>query len=200
MSVADTVSTWLNALFMIGCLTIVFKENRLYRFVEATLIGGTAGYFVIVALSLLRDNLGAVYKGEYWYILIYVIGALFFTQYIRKYRWLSRIPVVVESSVGLALAIVTAIGASVIAQVSATMLDPTSLDNVLIVVVTVCAMVFFLFTLQHKGPVGILARIGQYGIMVAFGIALGGEISKRFTVLLTMIRYLLSQWLGIPAG
>ncbi len=90
----------------IGLYTVLYKENKFYRFWEHVFIGLAAGWaLVTVWTDVLSSSWWAKMCGEqadhgkggtmgYWaYIMLLPIGLLAYTVYSKKHNWLSRIPI-----------------------------------------------------------------------------------------------------------
>ncbi|MFM7260265.1 MAG: hypothetical protein ACKO3W_06635, partial [bacterium] len=65
----------------------------------------------------------------------------------------------------------------------------------LIGVVTV--LVYFFFSLEHKGVVGKTARVGVWFLMITFGAAFGFTVMGRITLLIGRFDFLFADWLNI---
>jgi hypothetical protein len=57
-----------------------------------------------------------------------------------------------------------------------------------------CTVVFFFFSLEHKGAVGGISRIGIVFIMVAFGASFGYTVMARVSLLIGRFQYLIYDW------
>ncbi|HHT85016.1 MAG: hypothetical protein ACOX34_04640 [Bacillota bacterium] len=72
-----------------------------------------------------------------------------------------------------------------------------SVSNILYVVGTFTALVYFLFTLEKKGIQGKVSSIGRWTMMLAFGAAFGNTVMARVSLFLGRMQFLLGDWLGI---
>ena len=55
-------------------------------------------------------------------------------------------------------------------------------------------VVFFFFSLEHKGVVGKISRIGVLFIMVSFGAAFGYTVMGRISLLIGRFQFLIYDW------
>jgi hypothetical protein len=77
-----------------------------------------------------------------------------------------------------------------------------SLANVLLVVGVLSGLVYFFFSIEHKGPVGAVARVGIWFMMITFGAAFGYTVMGRIALLAARLEFLFDDWLWLidPAG
>ncbi len=77
-----------------------------------------------------------------------------------------------------------------------------SLANVLLVVGVLSGLVYFFFSVEHKGPVGTVARVGIWFMMITFGAAFGYTVMGRIALLAARLEFLFDDWLWLidPAG
>ncbi len=205
MTTPELVGVWLAALAVIWIYSFVFKDNLLYRFAEHMYVGTAAGYSIGLALdSLNRTAFIPLSKGiSYLYLIIPIIlGLLFFFKYSKKYYWVARYGVGLNMAVGTALALRTAPMANIIQQINATILplwtaNPlTTLNNWLLVLITIGGLTYFIFTIFPKaegkpstlGTVyKIFFTIGIYGMMVGFGALFANTIMTRVGFIISII-------------
>ena len=62
---------------------------------------------------------------------------------------------------------------------------------------TVCALIYFFFSVPHRGPVGHLASAGVWVLMVGFGASFGYTVMARISLLIGRFMFLMSDWLGV---
>jgi hypothetical protein len=207
----EELQIWLSAALVIWIWSFVYKDNYLYRLAEHIFLGVAAGYSIGISLdSLNKTALVPLMKSpstNMHLILPIIIGLLFFFKYSRRYYWIARYGVGISLAVGTALAFRTAPRANIIAQVNAVLLplwtpDPVkTLNNWVHVVITLCALVYFIFTVTPRMAEGrptptyraydTVMKIGIYGMMVAFGATLANTIMTRLAFFISMnIQYL----------
>jgi hypothetical protein len=81
------------------------------------------------------------------------------------------------------------------AQFNASLL-PVIADFVLLIG-TITGLVYFFFSVEHKGAVGATARIGIIFLMITFGASFGYTIMSRMSLLIGRIDFLFGDWLGM---
>jgi hypothetical protein len=201
------VGTWLQALFTILLISIVFKDNPAYRFAEHTYVGLYAGYGVALAyFNYIQPNVTTrlMKNHEYIFLIPITIGLLMYTRYIKPIAWLSRYTISFNLGIGTGYVLSKDFKPFFVDQVRATFLKLWGvpdwwklLSNWIYVVGTVCALVYFLFTLQKKGVQGKASLVGRVVMMVAFGAAFGNTVMARVSLFLGRMQFLLGDWLHL---
>lgn len=77
-----------------------------------------------------------------------------------------------------------------------------SLRNVFLVVGVFTCLVYFFFSIEHKGIVGKTARVGIWFLMITFGAAFGYTVMGRIALLAIRFEFLFDDWLWLidPKG
>jgi hypothetical protein len=70
-------------------------------------------------------------------------------------------------------------------------------SNILILVGVVTTLIFFYYSIEHRGTIGGLAKIGMYFLMTSFGAAYGFTVMGRISLLVGRLQFLLSEWLHV---
>jgi hypothetical protein len=74
---------------------------------------------------------------------------------------------------------------------------PDSINNFLILLGVVSVLIYFFFSLEHKGVIGGVSKIGVWFLMIAFGASFGFTVMARMSLLIGRIQFLIRDWLGI---
>jgi hypothetical protein len=67
----------------------------------------------------------------------------------------------------------------------------------ILVVGVLSCLTYFFFSLEHKGAVGKVARVGIWFLMITFGAAFGMTVMGRITLLAARFEFLFDDWLWI---
>lgn len=70
-------------------------------------------------------------------------------------------------------------------------------QNLVLLVGVLTCIVYFFFSVEHKGVVGRIARFGVWVLMITFGAAFGYTVMGRFALLAIRIEFLLGDWLWL---
>ena len=72
-----------------------------------------------------------------------------------------------------------------------------SIDRLIILAGVLAVLFYFFFSLEHKGPVGAISRLGIIFLMVAFGASFGYTVMARESLVIGRFQFLLGDWLGL---
>ena len=72
-----------------------------------------------------------------------------------------------------------------------------SVGAVVILLGVLCCLVYFFFSMEHKGVVGKTARMGIFVLMITFGAAFGLTVMGRITLLSDRFMFLFKDWLHL---
>jgi hypothetical protein len=150
----------------------------------------------------------------------FAFGLLLFTRFYPRASWLSRwsMAAMIGSYAGLAM--IGALQGDLVAQIQANMLPfyqsggwaavsaaeggnavlfalLRALQNPLIIVGLLTTLVYFFFSREHKGGLGVASRIGVWFLMISFGASFGYTVMSRVSLLIGRLHFLLSDWLGL---
>jgi len=77
-----------------------------------------------------------------------------------------------------------------------------SLQNLIIILGVLTCLVYFFFSIEHKGVVGKTARLGIWFLMITFGAGFGYTVMGRIALLAARIEFLFDDWLWLidPTG
>lgn len=218
----DILGSWIAAALVVWIFSFAYRDNVLYKFAEHLFVGVAAGYSITLAIDSFNrvaiKPLSTNPAVSWHYLIAIALGALMFMKYSKKYYWLARYGVGVNVAVGMALALRTAPMANIIAQIRATILplwtpDPVAtINNWLLVIITLGGLVYFLFTIFPRRPESgrasptysvyrALYLIGIYGMMIGFGALFANTIMTRvaFAIGIYMAYVQPSIWASIIA-
>jgi hypothetical protein len=74
---------------------------------------------------------------------------------------------------------------------------PSLIGQLLIVIGVFCVLTYFYFSVEHKGFIGRVGRVGIYFLMISFGAAFGYTVMARVSLLIGRVQFLLGDWLGM---
>jgi hypothetical protein len=77
-----------------------------------------------------------------------------------------------------------------------------SLANLLLVGGVLACLVYFFFSIEHKGFVGKVSKVGVWVLMITFGAAFGYTVMGRIALLAIRLEFLFDDWLWLidPTG
>ena len=226
-SLLRTVGLWLAALFTLAIFSFLYADNPFYKVAESVLVGVSAAYWMVVGFwDVLVPNLfgrlwpglvqawampglqGAEAQRNLWYIIPLLLGIMLLWRLAPRGGWIARWPLsfIVGTFAGLQL--IAFLHGDFLAQIRNTILPLAvfdaggfdfwaSISNLLIVVGVLSAVTYFFFSIEHKGAVGRVAKVGIWFLMVTFGAAFGYTVMGRIALLAIRIEFLLDDWLWL---
>jgi hypothetical protein len=198
MNISTSLSVWVAAFITLGLLSFFWKDNPVYRLAENLFMGASLAHYVTLSWGTIRDmGLGPLGQGRIIAIVPLVLGLLVYTRFYKPASWMSRIPIGLLVGIGTGMVVRGTIGSDIVGQMRATMLNPTNLDNLLILVGVVTTLTYFFFTWRQKGVLQSSARVGRLVMMVMFGAIFGNAVMGRMTLLIGRLQFLWGDWLGI---
>jgi len=72
-----------------------------------------------------------------------------------------------------------------------------SMDKIIIILGVFSVLCYFVFSLEHKGAVGAVSRVGIIFLMLAFGASFGYAVMARESLLIGRFQFLLGDWLHL---
>ena len=200
--------TFIAAGITLSLYSFLYKDNPLFKFAENLYVGVAAAYtltqiwYTVLLADVVRplSELDRESMGNLWLIVPTLLGFFMLTQLSSsKFSWLSRIAFAFVVGLGSGLAIPRTIAANVLAQLEPTMQPITAtwegLNLLIILVGVVTVLVYFFYSVEHTGAVGVASKIGIWFLMISFGASFGYTIMARLSLLIGRVGFLLEEWL-----
>ena len=217
---------WVGAALTLFIFSFLYKDNPFYKFAEHLFVGVSAGYLTILAYWTVIDSnlirpLGmafhgqgteagrvgmfAAQQGDYrgWLLIPALFGVLLFMRLFPRVGWLSRLALALIISVYAGIKTTGFAQGDFVAQVQAS-LQPMwtgnlgqSISVILFTIGLICSLLFFFFSREHKGALGVASKIGVYFLMVGFGAGYGYTVMSRISLLIGRFQFLLDNVLGL---
>lgn len=211
----ETFGIWVAVLLTFCIYSFLYRDNPFYRFAEHLFVGLSVGYSIVFAIHqglipLAWNPLYAVITGEgsrigLLNLIPIFIGLLFFARLSLRHTWLIRYPIAILIGFGAGIAIPRVLQADIFAQMHGTLKPFGSLTAlsggeifgaVLMVTGVICTLTYFFFSVEHRGAVGGLSKIGIAFLMIGFGSAFGNTVMGRVALLIQRVDFLIEDWLG----
>jgi hypothetical protein len=222
---AHDLGTWVAAALTLMIFSFLYRDNPFYKFAEHLFVGVSAGYYIVlnfwsVIVEVMWDPLAkSVHEaethgasalvlgrlGDYraWLVLPMILGVLLLTRLIPRIGWLSRWALAVIIGVYAGIKTTGFAQGDFIAQVQAS-LQPLwtgnlwhSVDAIVFTVGLVTSLLFFFYSREHKGALGVASKLGVFFLMVSFGAGYGYTVMSRVSLLIGRFQFLLEDWLGL---
>ncbi len=198
--------TLVGGVVTLAVFSFLYKDNPLYKLAEHVAVGVSVGFMVVnyyytVFVPKVWDNV--IHKGQFDYLLPFILGVLLYSRFVPKWGWVSRWSLAFLLGAGSGMSIPSNLESRVLKQIegsTASLVVPVSGDpwstflqtavSIFLVVGTIACLVFFLFSVEHKGGVGRLAYFGRLCIMAGFGASFGYTVMARVSLLIGRIQFL----------
>ncbi len=207
--ISTNLGTWVAALLTLFIYSyfVSNKQNILFRFAQATVVGCSLGYIIVLVMVKNVDTLAItrISGGEIILIIPILLGLLMYTKFIPQYSYMARTPIAIIVSVGLAIGARGALETQIVRQVLSTASMPifgvdivTSISSLIFIVGLISGSYYFFFTLNPKlaDKMKPFSTLGRSFLMIYFGTKFGATIMSRLTLFLGRVSFLIFDWLG----
>lgn len=169
----------------LGAYSVLIGDNPVSKITENIYMGILGGYIFATNWDFINKNaIGKVAGGDFVYIIAILLSLMLLGRLKAEYLWISRYPVVLTVGVGLGLAMRTTVTADFLGQIQATLLPWNSLNNIVMVIGTITAASYFIFTAQSSGVYKYFNTAGRLFLLTAFGVAYGQTVSFRLELVI----------------
>jgi hypothetical protein len=232
LSLPRTIGLWVAAFCTIGILSFLVGDTPLYKFVESVFVGVSAAYAMVVGFwseiaqnllaklfpALLRQTvmpgLDLDEKPNYSYVVPLILSVMLLMRLSPKGAWISRWPLAFFIGATAGIRLVSFLEADFVQQINNTIMPLAvytsdrsfdlwaSLRNIFIIAGVLMGLVYFFFSVEHKGVVGAVARGGVWLLMITFGASFGYTVMGRVALLANRLEFLFNDWLWLidPGG
>ncbi len=204
----ERTGQWIAMLCVIAILSLLWKENKLYRAGEHILLGLSVGFLTAVTwFEFLKpkwyEPLVSAFQTNDLGNIIFGISALFlglcwYGMYFKKTEWLMRLVlgVVIGAGAGQAIRnqftqqmpVITSSFKSPLVVQEGTVNISQSLSNTLFLIAIATVLLYFFFSFEVKSPfMKSAGRIGRFWLMVGFGAYFGNTVMTRLAVLIERV-------------
>ncbi len=164
-------------------------------------------------------GLPTAHEGDWWlYFIPLILGIMLLMRLVPNYGWMARWPLafIIGTTAGLRLIgflqadfwgqIINTVDTFPSYELISTEISARNYDvlaklfNAILIVVSILAcLVYFFFSIEHKGGVAKVARFGIFVLMVTFGAGFGFTVMGRIALLAIRLEFLINDWLALNA-
>jgi hypothetical protein len=221
--VSHDLGIWVGALLTLCIFSFLYRDNPLYKFAEHLFVGVSAGYYIVLnywtvidanLVAPVRTAFGGSLPGGPWHasqgdyrgllLVPGLLGVLLFTRLFGRIDWVSRWSLAVIIGVYAGLKSTGFAQGDLVAQVQASLVplwipgNPwASFNAMLFLAGLVTSLLFFFYSREHKGALGISSRVGMAFLMVSFGAGYGYTVMSRVSLLIGRFQFLFEDWLHL---
>jgi hypothetical protein len=153
-----------------------------------------------------------------WIIIPAILGAFILLRLIPGWGWLSRITFAFVIGGGTGIGLPLVVSNLFLPQFSATIQEipwkyapvPDAslgasmaaygvplLNSLILFFGALTVLVYFFFSVEHRGFIGGVSKVGIYFLMIAFGASFGYTIMARVSLLIGRIQFLMFDWVNL---
>lgn len=212
---------WIAAILTLCMYSFLYKDNPAYKFGEHLYVGTSVGYMIVITwYNVMWPNLFNPLRTNpvfYWYLIIpALLGVCMLFRFVRQYTWVSRYALAYYVSLGAGLSIPAILQAYVLRHMWSTFVplwaSTEGVEGSFIVKLGVASaplvifigvlsvLIYFFFSLEHKGFIGRVSQVGIYFLMITFGSSFGYTVMARISLLIGRMQFLLEDWMGLKLG
>lgn len=163
----------------------------------------TITYTIYNVLSFFSSSIfpeGGIDKGHdqhLTYLIPLALGMMMLLSLIPRFSWMARWGIAYVVGMAAGLKAYGYLNSNVLGQIKGTavnLLDfslpvfslssPSIFNNIIIFVGTICGLLYFYFSKEHKGLLGKASKIGIYFLMISFGASFGFAVMGRISLLI----------------
>jgi len=223
-SLSRTIGLWVAALFTLFILSFLYKDNPFYKIAESVVVGVSAAYWMVVGFwtTIIPNLMGKLFpdfitgwampglsaEGDWMYIVPLILGVMLIWRLSPKGSWISRWPLAFIIGTTAGIRLLGFLHADFLSQIRNTIMTIyvveagsfvfwDSIMSLIVVIGVLASLVYFFFSIEHKGFVGKTAKLGIWFLMVTFGAAFGYTVMGRIALLAIRLEFLLDDWLWL---
>jgi len=186
--------------------SIMYKLNIGYRFAEDLTVGVMGGYILYsISDNTVSNFINPLIKGDMLSLAPIIIGVILWGQLLKpSQRWVARAPLAFITGVGSAVALKGAVYGNILTYIQSMATppgyDPYTLFNFIIAgLATITSVVYFFFTVEHKGALLPVTKLGRFFMMVAFGSVAGSSVLSNITFIFNRTQwFVVTPWAWVP--
>lgn len=223
LSIFAVLGHWVAIFITICTLSYLYDDNPFYKLAEHLFVGTSIGYVLVVQYyDVLRPNLidrlldPALGMSRLVYLVPLLLVVFLFLRLTRRYSWLGRIAIAFVIGIYAGLEVPAVANTDLVQQVSSTIQSAQeysievraaeggawayvaatwaeAVGLVVLVLGMAAGLVYFFFSIEHRGVVGGIAKAGIWVLMVGFGAAFGYTVQGRISLAIGRAMYCLGS-------
>jgi hypothetical protein len=191
---------WVAAALTLCVFSFLYRDNPFFRFAESLFAGISLGYYIgTVSANTLAPNLFRPlfrdFPNQAHLLIPLLLGLNLYCRFIPRIAWMARISLAVYVAYYAGISMVQKLQGEVVPQVGSTILKPwggalTPVDNLILIIGVLSVLIYFYFSIEHRGAVGVVSRAGVWFLMLGFGAAFGYTVMGRVSLLIGRMNFL----------
>jgi hypothetical protein len=196
------IGGWVAAGLTLFMFSFLYRDNPFFRFGEHLYVGISIGYLITLTIYevIIKKWWDPVFKDEkLWLMIPAILGIFVVLRIFPRLAWLSRLSFAFMMGYSAGLAIPRLITSNLLRQIEGTIqpilrvkegvIDlsaPALLADFTTLVIFVgvfTVLIYFFFSIEHRGPLRIGSRIGIMFLMIWLGATYGNTVMGRLSLL-----------------
>jgi hypothetical protein len=203
----ETFGIWVAALLTFVMFSFLYRDNPVFKLGEHIFLGVALGYSLTnyyydniypTGIAPLLGNNPEIPRNS-WVVLPLLLGVFVLLRMVPQLAWLSRYSFAIYIGGWAGLTVPAEMSSRLLPQVTAAMrpltADSAGFSQFIMLLGVLCTVIYFFFSLEHKGVVGQISRIGVVFIMIAMGASFGNTVMARVSLLIGRFQFLLYKWI-----
>jgi hypothetical protein len=182
----EIILVWYAAFSVVSLMSYLFKPLPTFDVVEGIMIGASGANLFLATYPQLLTFGEKVIGGDFILIIPILLG-LSFNMVLTRWRWVSYYPSTFQMGIGLGYAISRGIDRQVWSQLKTHVIGNFTgivggmdlINAIIIAGGTLCALAYFMYSREHRGAWGGIARVGRLIMMASLGISWASYICDR---------------------
>ena len=200
----EAIGIWIAAALTLAIYSFLYKDNPAYKIAEHIFVGVSVGFTVCITWhNVIRPEVfGRLQNGDWVAMFPVVLGFLMFTRFSKKISWPSRIAMAFVVGAGAGIGVPNTLQALIIRQTESTIGPVISVqgflwNDLIILIGVISVLVYFFFSVEHKGFIKWVSSLGVLFLMVYFGASFGYTVMARVSLVIGRMRFLILDWLAM---
>ncbi len=217
----DHLALWVGAALTLMIFSFLYKDNPFYKFAEHLFVGVSAGYVMVTGFwsTMIPNGIGKVWPEavvsfvpqaanavpNLYFLIPIILGLMMLTRLFGEVGWISRWPMALIIGFSAGTNLTRYLQSDFMQQVHSSSLPfiamgsggfsiGDSFSNTILVLGILAALIYFFFSVEHKGVFSGVSRGGIWVLMVTFGAGFGYTVMARISLLIGRFEFL-KQWL-----
>ena len=203
--ISQDPSIWVAAITTIFVWSFLVKSNPASKLAEHSLVGLAAGIYAVYGIENIRKLvIKPIASGEGGALLTLIPlagGLLLYTRFTKRNKhysqWMMGMIIAAGIGAGMVSSAQTRIMKAIVATIPTFANPMTAFNEIVMLIAVITTIIFFTFSLEHKGTLRYVAMTGRILLMVALGANFGNAFSSRMGYIIGRLNFLLLEVLGI---
>ncbi len=199
MPTSEILGAWIAVGLTLFMYSFLYKDNPFFKLGEHIYVGVSMGYTIVRIYydTMVKSLYGPLFQEEKALLIIpAILGLLMLTRFIPRVSWVSRWSFAFVVGFGSGVVIPRIISSYILQQIQGTLtpflsmidgrviFNMVNFNSIIILIGVTSVLLYFFFSIEHKGAVAVPTKIGMYFLMASFGAGFGYTVMARMSLLI----------------